>query len=456
MFCDSKILILGFARSGSEAARFLLKRNNKVVINDFSKMKEEDVEKVRELEELGAEFIFGGHPDDLLDSSFNYLIKSPGIRIDHPYVEVARKLGVEVINETEMAYRLLPSDKNITLIGITGTNGKTTTTTLIYEFLKKAGKRVHLAGNVGYPLCSFLDKLEEGDIIVDEVSCQQLEDMKEYHPNIGVLTNISEAHIEFMKTYEHYKEVKKRLFQNQTREDKVITNMDNNEAMNLLKDVKATMKYFSSSLAINGAYLENNEIHYYDHKIVSLEHIKLIGKHNYENIMAAILTVKEFDVDDSCICKVLKDFVGVEHRLEFVGEVDDRKFYNDTEATNIKCSQIALRSFNKPVILFLGGYERDQDFYELRNDLEHVKIIMAIGECRNRVREFGKTMKIPTYSYEFLKDAFEMAWILSSKDDIILLSPASASWDQYKQCEDRGDEFKQYVDNLIKERNDKI
>lgn len=448
MLQNEKVLILGFARSGYDAAKVLIARNNKVIVNDFNELNSNDIDKKEELEKLGVEFIFGGHPDELLDSSFNYLIKSPGIAIDHKYVLKARELGIEVINETEMAYRLLPRDKNISLIGITGTNGKTTTTTLIYKFLVADGKRTHLAGNIGYPLCSFLDKLEKDDIIVDEISCQQLENVIMYHPNVAVLTNIDEAHIEFMKTYEHYKEVKKRIFSNQTKNDIAITNMDNNEAMQLISDAKADIKYFSSNKEIDGAYLKNESIYYYGERIVDTKDIRLIGKHNYENIMAAIMAVKVFNVSNEAICKVLREFTGVEHRLEYVCEVDGRKFYNDTEATNIKCCQIALSSFKQPIILFLGGYERGQYFNGLTNYSDNIKAILAIGSCRNRVMEFGNKMNIPTYEYEFLKDAFDRAWEISNDGDILLLSPASASWDQYKQCEDRGDEFKKYAHEL--------
>ena len=226
--------------------------------------------------------------------------------------------------------------------------------------------------------------------------------------------------------------------------------MENEEALSLVKDIKSTVKYFSSNSEINGAYIKDNAIYYYDEKVVDLDQIRLIGNHNYENIMAAILAVKEFDVSNEAIRKVLKKFGGVEHRLEFVCEVDGRKFYNDTEATNIKCCQIALSSFQKPIILFLGGYERGQDFNELSNYVQNVKAIMAIGTCRSRVKEFGDKTGIPTYQYEYLKDAFETAWSISKDGDIILLSPASASWDQYKECEERGAEFKKYAKELEK------
>jgi len=449
MFENEKILILGFARSGYEAAKLLIGRGNKVVVNDGKEKELHDIKKIEELENLGVEFIFGSHPDSLLDSTFQYLIKNPGVPIEHKYVLKARELNIPVINETEMSYRLLPKDKNIKLIAITGTNGKTTTTTLIYNFIKQDGRRVHLVGNIGYPFCSFLDKLEENDIIVDEVSCQQLENLETFNPDVAVLTNVSEAHLEFMKTYEHYTYVKSKLFKNQTKDNVAILNMGNDESLRITKGIKSTAKYYSSLNEINGAYIKDDSIYYYDEKIVELKDIRLIGTHNYENIMAAILAVKEFGVSNQAICEVLKDFGGVEHRLEFVSEVDGRKFYNDTEATNIKCCQIALSSFKQPTIVFLGGLERNQNFYDLKDFCENVKAIVAIGQCRNRVVEFGNSLSIPTYECEFLKDGFSKAWEISESGDIILLSPASASWDQYKQCEDRGDEFKEYAKKLV-------
>lgn len=448
MFENKKILILGFARSGYEAGKVLINRGNTVILNDGKNEEALDQEKIKELRDLGVEFVFGGHPDDLLDDSYDYLIKNPGVPIDHKYVLKAQELGIEVINEVEMAYRLIPKDKNIKLIAITGTNGKTTTTTLIYNFLSKARDGVHLTGNIGYPLCSFLNKLKQDDIIVMETSCQQLENMSTFNPDVAVLTNISEAHLEFMKTYDHYKYVKSKLFKNHTNDNVAIINLGNDEAVNITKEISSKIKYFSSKEEINGAYIKDNAIYYYDEKIVELDKIFLRGMHNYENIMAAIMVVKEFGVSNDVICSVLKDFSGVEHRLEFVREKDGVKFYNDTEATNIKCVQIALSSFTEPVVLILGGYERGQNFMELESYMSSVKAIVGIGACRERVREFGMKMKIPTYIFEHLKDGFLKCCEVAENGDIVLLSPASASWDQYRQCEDRGDEFKELIFKL--------
>ena len=447
MFTNNKILILGFARSGYQAAKVLIKRENDVYLNDSKDEDKMDKEQVKELRELGVNLVFGSHPDDLLDSSYDYLIKNPGVPIDHKYVLKAKELNIPVINEVEMAYRLLPEDVDI--IGITGTNGKTTTTTITYEIMRKAfGDKVHLAGNIGYPLSSIIDKVNSGDIIVMEISCQQGENFREFHPHVGVCTNFSEAHIDFMKTYEHYKETKSRMFYKQSSNDIAIMNYDNNDVMNELKDIKSLKKYFSSKDKVDGCYKDGEDIYYYDEYIMNINDIKIKGMHNVENVMAAIMAVKEYNVSNEIIVDVISNFKGVEHRLEYVDTINGVEYYNDTEATNIKCCQIALSSFNKPIIIFLGGLERGQDFNELDGYLDNVKAIIAIGGCRERVGEFGKERNIPTYIYEHLVDGFDKAVDIAEKGDVVLLSPASASWDQYKECEVRGAEFKEKVYSL--------
>lgn len=447
MFHNDKVLVLGMARSGYAISKYLAKRGNQIVLNDAKDESEQNLEQVQELKDLGVECIFGSHPDNLLDDSYQYLIKNPGISIDHKYVLKAKELGIEVVNEAEVAYRLLP-DK-VTLIGITGTNGKTTTTTLTYQILYKAfGDRVHLAGNIGYPLCSILDDLKEGDIIVMEVSCQQSENFIQFKPNIALITNYSPAHIDFLKSYENYKYVKSKMFRNQDSNDIAILNMDNKDVMDELKDISSNVLYFSSKREINGCYLQGDFIYYYGSKVMNIESVKIPGIHNLENCMAAIMISKQFDVSNEIIQQVISSFKGVEHRLEYVDTVRGVKYYNDTEATNIKCSQIALSSFSQPTIIILGGLERGQDFLELAPYMDNVKAIIGIGECRKRVLEFGNKMKIDTYIFEHLKDSFKKIQNITESGDIVLLSPASASWDQYKECEVRGQEFKSLVNGL--------
>lgn len=446
MFQNKKILILGAARSGIACCKVLANLNNKIVLNDIKDEKDIKKEDIEELKKLNVTCCFGVHPDDLLDDSFDFLVKNPGIRNDHKYVKLASKLGIPVINEVEVGYHLLP--KNINLIAITGTNGKTTTTTLTYEILKEAYQdKVHLAGNIGYPLCSILPSLKEGDILVMEISCQQLANLHEFKPHIALLTNLSEAHIDFFGDYETYKKVKIKLFKNQNGSDIAILNQDNLDSLESTKNIKSKRIYFSLKEKANATYYDH-KLYYRDEFIIDRSNLLIKGDHNVANSLGAILIAKELNVETKIIQKVLKRFSGVIHRLELVADIAKRKFYNDTEATNIKCTQIALSSFSKPIILFLGGLDRGQDFYELKPFMQNVKAIIALGECRLRVKEFGDNLKIPTYVYEYLKDGFKKAFEISLEEDIILLSPASASWDQYKECEDRGDEFKKLVEEL--------
>lgn len=447
MFTNKKVLILGLARSGFAAAKYLINNNNEVILNDGKDKEKLDQNQIEELEKLGVKLVFGSHPDDLLDSSFDYLIKNPGVPIDHKYVLEARKLGVEVINEAEMAFRLLP--KGVKLIGITGTNGKTTTTTITYEIMHEYYKdKVFLTGNIGFPMIDLIGKVKDGDYIVMEVSCQQLENMSEYRPNVALMTNLSPAHIDFLKSFENYKRVKAKIFGAQTEEDVAILNNENSDVLEETKNIKSTKKYFSSKNKVNGAYLKDNKLYYNDEYVMDRKSIKIAGLHNVENVLGAIAIVKEFNVPNEVIEKVVSNFKGVEHRLEFVREIGDVKFYNDTEATNIKCTQIALSSFDEDTYIILGGLERGQDFEELTDYMTNVKGILAIGQCRERVKEFAEKLKIPVIVEEHLKDGFPKLYKMSEKKGIILLSPASASWDQYKECEVRGREFKDLVKEL--------
>ncbi len=440
MFENKKIVILGMARSGYEVAKYLAKRNNYITINDLNTNQDEN--HIKELEELGVKIVLGNHPDDLINKDVDYLIKNPGVPIDHKYVIEAKNLGIEVLNEVEVSARLMRKD--IHLIGITGTNGKTTTTTIIYEILKaKFQDRVHLTGNMGYPLISFLDKFKKDDFIVMETSSQQLENLDKFNPEVAVLTNVSEAHLEFFKTYEHYKELKKRIFKNHTSENLAIINRMDEESLKLTEDIKSNKVYFSE-YKDDLCYIENEFIYYKGNKVIDTKEIILKGMHNYQNIMAAIIVAKHYGVEDEIINKVVKEFKGVEHRLEFVREVDGKKYYNDSKATNLVSTQIALKSFDKDTLLILGGYERGQNFKELIPYLDNVKVILAIGETKERIKEELSDYNVIVF--DTLKEA--MKDIKDYDVEIVLLSPAAASWDQYKKFEDRGDEFKNIVNNL--------
>jgi UDP-N-acetylmuramoylalanine--D-glutamate ligase len=442
---NKKAFVLGMARSGFEAAKLLAGLGYKVIVNDAKN--EVDIDMLRELQALGIKVVLGDHPEDLFNDTFEMIVKNPGISNNHKYVKKAREINIPVINEIELAFRYFP--KGVTTIGITGTNGKTTTATIVYEILKKASKSVFLMGNIGYPACSFIPQLKYGDIAVMEVSDHQLCNVIDFKTNISVLTNLSEAHLDFHGSYHIYKNMKKKIFNHHTEQDLAILNLDNKEVLELTKDIKSSKKYFSTSPAREASCsIVDGYLCYNDNKIISLDEVKVKGSHSYENIAAAITVVKEFGVEDAAIISVLKTFGGVEHRLEFVKTINDIDIYNDSKATNIVSTQTALSSVNKPTVLLLGGLDRGQDFSELKDYLANVKLIVAYGESKSRINDFAAKCGVECKVVDTLEEATKYAFNSSQAGGIILLSPACASWDQFEDFELRGNMFKKYINIL--------
>ena len=444
MFKNKKILVLGMARSGYEVAKLLSKYNNKIIVTD---KKEQDINHIEELEELGVSFIKSEDPIDLLDSSFDLVIKNPGIRYDHPLILKALDLGIKVVNEVEVAYHFLPKDAYV--IAVTGSNGKTTTTTLVYEFIKAMGKIVHLGGNIGYPLSQIVEDVKSNDVVVLEISAQQLHDCYDFNPNVSILTNLVPVHIDFFGTYENYIDHKLRIFMNHNSKNIAILNKGNKDVYENTKNIKSNKKYFSSSEECD-CCIKENAIYYNDEKIIDLSDIRVKGMHNYENIMCAIIACKELGIKNETIKEVLNKFTGVEHRIEFVAKINGREFYNDSKATNVKSTEIALNSFNTPTILLLGGLDRGHSFEDLRDDLTHVTHIVCYGQTKERIKEFADSCKIDCTKVETLEEATKFAYNISSDGDTILLSPACASWDQFEDFEKRGEKFKEVI-SLINE-----
>ena len=439
MFENKKIFILGMGRSGNSVAR-LLHKTNKILITDL-KHNEKDEE---ELKKLGVKVCITDKQAELLDESFDVLVKNPGVKLDHPVVLKAEKYNIPVITELEVAYRYLPKVK---IVGITGSNGKTTTTTITYNILKEAGLPVHLAGNIGLPLCNQIDDIKDGDILVTEISSHQLVNLDKFKVDIAVLTNLSEVHLDHFGTYEKYKLNKLRIFNNQTEKDISIINSGDKEVDRLTKDLKSNRKTFSSKGKAD-IYVSNGYIIYNKEKRFKLSDIKLKGMHNYENIMAAILATKEFNVPDEAIKKFINNFGGVEHRLEFVKTLNGRSFYNDSKATNVTSTINALKSFEDNVILLLGGLDRGHSFDDLIPYLRNTKLIICYGETKERIKTFAKNQKIEVKVVENVREAVKKAYELSNDGDIILLSPACASWDQFDSFEQRGEVFKEEIGKL--------
>lgn len=429
------------ARSGYEVAK-LLAPNNEVVVTDG---KEQDVKKVEELRQLGVKVIITNRQEEYLDSSFDFLIKNPGIRFDVPCVKKAEELKIKIINEVEVAYHFLPQNTHI--IAVTGSNGKTTTTTLIYELLKEMKFPVHLGGNIGFPMSSLIPNIRENDYIVLEISGHQLHDMYEFKPEVAVLTNLTPVHLDHFGTYEYYQAMKKRIFMNQTSHEIAILNYDDETVMHLTHDIKSTKKYFSLQKYAT-AYYKEKALFIENEKIIDTNDIRIQGKHNYQNIMCAILATKHYGITNDTIRAVLSRFAGVEHRLEFVANIKGREFYNDSKATNVKSTEIALGSFDKAVILLLGGLDRGHSFTDLADDMRYVKHVVCYGETKYRIKEFCDSIRKDVTVVDTLEEATKVAYRLSEEGEVILLSPACASWDQYDSFEVRGKEFKRIVESL--------
>lgn len=438
MFINQKIFILGMGRSGVSVAK-LLASKNEILITDLKNNEEQ----VKNLEDLGVSVFITDKQADLLDESFNIVIKNPGVKLDHPVVLKAKELNIPVITELEVAYRYLPDVK---IIGITGSNGKTTTTTITYEILKEAGLPVHVAGNIGIPLCSRLSEIKDGDILVLEISSHQLANLDKFKVDIAVLTNLSEVHLDHFGTYEKYKNNKLNIFKHQTSRDIAIINKGDSEVYRLTNNLSSKKLYFSSKDEAD-IYVKDGFINYKDSKY-KLSLIRVKGMHNYENIMASILVAKQFDVSDAVIMKVLSSFSGVEHRIEFVDEVDGREFYNDSKATNVMSTITALKSFENDVILILGGLDRRHSFDDLVPYLKHTVHIVCYGETKERIRDFALKNNISVTVTNDIVEATKEAYKISKKGDTILFSPACASWDQFNNFEERGDLFKKTVKNL--------
>ncbi len=441
MYENKKILILGMARSGYQVAKLLKDYNNQIIITD-SKM--QDKEKVQELKDWGIEFILTDKPEELLDDSYFLVIKNPAVFPNHPCILKAKELKIEVQNEMEVAYHFLP--KNINIIGVTGSNGKTTTTTLIYEVLKEANMPVVLGGNIGIPLAEIINenRIKEKDILLLEISDHQLIDMNDFKTNISVLTNLCPTHLDYHGTYEAYKKVKYKIFKGHTSDNIAILNKSNLDSLKLTQDIKDIKYYFNSE----DNYYTRDAIYIDKLKVIDTQDILLKGTHNYENILAMLLVLKVLKVDFKYAIKVLKSFKGVEHRIEFVRNIEGVEYYNDSKATNPTATVTALKSFSGNIHLIFGGMDRNQTFDDLIPFKDRIVRIYAIGEVRDKIKEFCNTHDILCETDLYLKDAMVKVRKNVKKGDVVLLSPGAASWDQYAKFEDRGCEFKELVNNL--------
>ncbi len=443
-YLQKKVLVLGLAKSGVSAASLLNKLGAFVTVNDKKPLSENP--EAQGLLEQGIKVICGSHPIELLDEGFELIVKNPGIPYHNPLVKGALDKGIPVITEVELAFQISEAP----FVGITGTNGKTTTTTLIFEMLKAGDKSPLIAGNIGTVASGVAEVANADDTIVIELSSFQLMGIEEFCPEIAIVTNLYDAHLDYHGSKREYAEAKAAITKNQTATDFFIYNADQEEVREMAAHSAAKLIPFSATKKYeNGAYVEDGAIYFRGEKVIETAEIALPGKHNLENILAAISAVKLKDTSNDAIQKVLTSFHGVEHRLQYVATVEKRKFYNDSKATNILAASKALTSFNEPVILLAGGLDRGNEFDELKPSMKNVKAVITFGETAEKIERVAKEIGITTIKrVDNVVSAVPVAFELSDEGDCILLSPACASWDQYKTFEQRGDMFMEAVHKL--------
>ena len=448
VFEHKRVLVIGLAKSGVAVAKLLLHQGAMVTVNDRIPLEENP--DAKSLIEEGIRVLAGSHPVDLLEEHFDFVVKNPGIPYHNCMVEAAMKKGIPVYTEIEIAYQLLEG----LIIGITGSNGKTTTTTLASLMLKESfpERQVFAAGNIGIPLSQLAEQSTKEDIYVSELSSFQLMGIDQFKPKIACIVNIFSAHLDYHGTREEYIEAKLQLTKNQTEDDYLVYNADYPELITLIKGhTKATLVPFSRKSVLDfGACVEGDSICFNGEKVIPVSTIQVPGTQNVENVLAAVAIAKLAGATNEGIQKAVQNFHGVKHRTQFVKEVNKRRFYNDSKATNIIATQTALRSFtNQSVILIAGGLDRGNGFDELVPDLRSVSGIVLYGETKEKLQEAAKLAGVPVIEVvNTLEEATKKAYAISKEDDIILLSPACASWDQFKNFEIRGDEFIQVVENL--------
>jgi UDP-N-acetylmuramoylalanine--D-glutamate ligase len=439
-----KILVLGLAKSGVEAAALLHQLGAFVTVNDKKPLSENP--EAQGLLEQGIKVICGEHPIELLEEGFELIVKNPGIPYTNPMIQGAFEKEIPVITEVELAYQISEAP----FIGITGTNGKTTTTTLVYEMLNAGNKAPLIAGNIGKVASGVAQKAAKENTIVIELSSFQLMGIHTFNPHIAIITNLYSAHLDYHGTRAEYIAAKANITKNQTAADYLIVNAEQPDVMNIAKTSKAKIVPFSAKNELaEGAYVSDGWICFNGEKVMEIEDIALPGAHNLENILCAMAAAKLSGVDNEAINEVLRTFTGVKHRLQYVAEVAGRKFYNDSKATNILATVNALAAFKQPVILLAGGLDRGNEFDELIPYLKNVKALITFGQTAPKIERVGKEAGIKQIiRVDNVDKAVPVAYQQSAPGDVILLSPACASWDQYKTFEVRGDIFIEAVHKL--------
>ncbi|MDI6807378.1 MAG: UDP-N-acetylmuramoyl-L-alanine--D-glutamate ligase [Candidatus Eisenbacteria bacterium] len=440
-FAGKNVLVVGLQRSGIGVSKLLLRYGCSVIGTDLKKRDELDPE-LSSLERSGAAIICG-RPDFHIPRDIEFIVASPGVPLYSPILMEAEKAGKEILGELEIAFSVL----RCPAVCVTGTNGKSTCVSLVGEIFSRAKRKTVVAGNVGLAFSGIADSLEPDGIAVIEVSSFQLETMKFMKPRVGVLLNVTPDHLDRHKSFEEYLRLKMRLFENQTQEDFAVINRDDETQRTPSRSLRSRVLYFGMNKAgEEGAFVEagNLKVNFDGETktVIPVDKIAIRGPHNLSNAMAAVCAAAAMGVSLDSIESALAGFEGLPHRLQNVGSLEGVSFVNDSKATNIDAMKQALLSFKTPLVLIAGGRDKDGNFAEVSGLVEkNVRHVVLMGEASQKIRSSWPGVR--STQANSMNEAVEVAFELAQKGDVVILSPGCASYDMFKNFEDRGAKFAQ-------------
>ncbi len=429
----SKVLVIGAARSGLAATSLLLKHGYEVVLTDAK-----EIENKSELEMLGVQVFDRGHPAELLSEHYSFAVKNPGIPYNNEFIIKAQREGIEIINEIELALRYA---KNFAVGAITGTNGKTTTTTLLWEMLKRKNENAIAAGNIGFPLCESVEHFgqEKRDVAL-EIAAFQLLGCPTLRPRVSVIMNLTPDHLDVFGENAAYYKAKTIIYKNQRGDDWFLRNIDDDNVVAYTQDVKCHIVTFSLEQNADLS-IQNDSVYLYEVKLFDLCDLHIVGRHNIQNAMVAAAMAYKLGVSTEDIQLAIRFFKGVEHRIEYVREINGAKVYNDSKGTNVDATIVALKAFAQPVILLAGGYDKKTGFADLVPYLSKIKTMIVFGATKDQLKQICPAALV----VQNLGEAVDVALKLAVEGDVVLFSPACASYDQFDNYEQRGRIFKDLI-----------
>ena len=446
---NKKVLVFGSGISGIGAGKLLEQVGASVVLYDGKETLDKEVLKAQLGDDTKAEIILGELSEEVMET-LDLVVMSPGVPTDLPVVLKMRDMGIQIWGEVELAYTYGKGD----VLAITGTNGKTTTTALLGEIMKNYKESVFVVGNIGNPYTAAALEMREDSVAVAEMSSFQLETIHEFRPKVSAILNITPDHLNRHHTMEAYIKAKEDIAKNQTKEDTCVLNYEDEVKRKIGENVKANVLYFSSQRKLDrGIYLDDGNIIFrQDEEILvcNVNELKLLGTHNYENVMAAVAMAAAYGTPMEVIRRTIKEFAGVEHRIEFVREKDGVAYYNDSKGTNPDAAIKGIQAMNRPTVLIGGGYDKDSEYEEWIQAFDgKVKLLVLVGATKEKIAEAAERVGFVSYVMaESFEEAVEKCIEAAEPGDAVLLSPACASWGMFKNYEERGDKFKELVNCL--------